>query len=220
MLPELIFSKDGLYQLPPLPYPYDSLEPAIDKLTMEIHHQKHHGGYVSKLNQLLEKNPSLRSARLETAFASLNQYSESIRTELRNQGGGHWNHTLFWTLLKPGGSEVPSKLESLFKNHFGDIENFKAMFAHEAKNRFGSGWAWLIQLPDKKYRIISTPNQDNPLMSVSPVRGKPLLALDVWEHAYYLNYQNRRADYIDAFWKIVNWEQVAILAGLKKAPKS
>jgi Fe-Mn family superoxide dismutase len=191
--------------LPPLPYATDALEPYIDKMTMEIHHGKHHGGYVNNLNKALEGHSDLQSHSIDQLLAGLDRVPEAIRTAVRNNGGGHWNHSLFWKIMKKGGGGEPSgALADAIKSSFGSFADFKTKFAAAGAGRFGSGWAWVI-LKDGKLTIDSTPNQDNPLMSGQ----KAIMGLDVWEHAYYLKYQNRRPDYIDAWWNVVNWEQVA-----------
>lgn len=198
---------DSLYTLPKLPYTFDSLEPHIDKMTMEIHYSKHHQAYVSNLNKALEvldKGLVEKSKSLESIFENINSFSETVR----NNAGGHYNHSLFWTNLKPnGGGEPKGKLAEAIKTTFGSFEEFKKQFADAATKRFGSGWAWLV-VSNGKLTIGSTANQDNPLMKLkgSGLKGQPVLALDVWEHAYYLKNQNRRADYIASFWNVVNWE--------------
>lgn len=190
------------FTLTPLPYAYDALEPHIDKLTMEIHHGKHHQAYVTNLNKALEGKGNFQS--LEKIFAGINAVSSAVR----NNAGGHYNHSLFWTLMKPnGGGEPKGKLGETIKTTFGSFEEFKKQFADIAMKRFGSGWAWLV-VNNGKLSIGSTPNQDNPLMNLDglEIKGTPVLALDVWEHAYYLKNQNRRADYIASWWNVVNWE--------------
>lgn len=194
------------YKLPELPYAYDALEPHIDKETMTIHHTKHHNTYVTNLNKAIEGS-ALAEKSVDELVADLNAVPEDIRTAVRNNGGGHANHSLFWTLLSPnGGGEPTGELAEEIKNTFGSFDQFKEKFAAAAAGRFGSGWAWLV-VNNGKLEITSTPNQDSPLSE-----GKtPVLGLDVWEHAYYLNYQNRRPDYISAFWNVVNWDEVARL---------
>ena len=193
------------HTLPPLPYDYGALEPHIDARTMEIHHTKHHQGYVTNLNAALEKAPNLQNKSLEDLLGNLDAVPESVRTAVRNNGGGHWNHSMFWQIMGPAaGAEPTGKLADAMKSAFGDFAQFKEKFAAAATSRFGSGWAWLLA-DGGKLSIESTPNQDNPVM-----QGKsPILGLDVWEHAYYLKYQNRRADYIGAWWNVVNWDVVA-----------
>jgi Fe-Mn family superoxide dismutase len=194
------------FELRPLPYPTDALEPHIDARTMEIHHGKHHATYVTNLNNALKDQPALASKSLEEILSHLDTVPEAIRTAVRNNGGGHWNHDLFWKLIAPEGSDSPSgELAKALDAAFGNLDEFKAKFKTAALGRFGSGWAWLVANKDGSLAITSTPNQDNPHME-----GKyAILGLDVWEHAYYLNYQNRRADYVDAFWNILNWDVVA-----------
>src|ERR1044072_3022808 len=193
------------FTLPPLPYATDALEPHIDKMTMEIHHGKHHNAYVTNLNKDLESAPALANKSIEELLANnCAIVPESIRTAVRNNGGGHWNHSLFWTLMGPGQGGTPvGNLATAINTAFGSFDDFKPKFAAPAAGRFGSGWAWLIKT-GSGVEITSTPNQDNPLME-----GKtPILGLDVWEHAYYLKYQNRRPDYIGAWWNVVNWAEV------------
>ena len=193
------------FTLPPLPYPTNALEPHIDAQTMEIHHDKHHGAYVNNLNAALEKAPELQGKSLDDLLKKLNAVPESIRTAVRNNGGGHWNHSMFWQIMSPKGGGAPSgKLADAINKSFGDFEKFKEQFNAAGGARFGSGWAWLIN-DAGKLSIISTPNQDNPIMDGKPA---PILGLDVWEHAYYLKYQNRRPDYMKAWWNVVNWPEV------------
>jgi len=193
------------YKLPDLPYSYDALEPHIDARTMEIHHSKHHNGYVTKVNAALEGKGALAEQSVEALISNLQEVPEDIRTAVRNNGGGHANHSLFWTVLGPGkGGEPAGKLGEKISAAFGGFDKFKEKFANAAATRFGSGWAWLSVKDDGSLEVSSTPNQDSPLME-----GKtPILGLDVWEHAYYLNYQNRRPDYIEAFWNVVDWDAV------------
>jgi len=194
------------HTLPELDYEYTSLEPYIDAKTMEIHHSKHHQGYVDKLNQALENHPDLENKSLEELLKSLDEIPEDIRTAVRNNAGGHYNHSLFWEIMSPqvGGEREPDgDLKEAIDDAFGSFEEFKKAFKESALSRFGSGWVWLVE-SNRKLEIISTPNQDNPISE-----GKnPLLGLDVWEHAYYLKYQNKRTDYIDAWWGVVNWSKV------------
>lgn len=193
------------FELPQLPYAYDALEPHIDKETMNIHHTKHHNTYVTNLNNALEGNEELLSKSVEEVVSNLDAVPEAARTAVRNNGGGHANHSLFWTILSPNGGGAPTgELADAITAKFGSFDNFKAEFTKAATTRFGSGWAWLV-VNNGELEVTSTPNQDSPLME-----GKtPVLGLDVWEHAYYLNYQNRRPDYINAFWNVVNWDEVA-----------
>lgn len=196
-----------MYQLEALPYAYDALEPYIDARTMEIHHTKHHATYISNLNAALEKYPELFSKTLNELLADLNAVPEDIRTVVRNHGGGTWNHSFFWKIMAPGAGGAPTgELAEAIAKAFGSFDAFKAEFEKAANGRFGSGWAWLVKKGDS-LAVISTPNQDNPL-SEGLV---PILGLDVWEHAYYLKYQNRRAEYVSNWWNVVNWEAVARL---------
>lgn len=195
-----------MYKLPKLPYSYDSLEPHIDAKTMEIHHSKHHAGYVNKLNAALEGHKELQDKKIEDILADIAIVQEDIRQAVINNGGGHANHTLFWEILSPdGGGEPTGALANVINEQFGSFEGFKKDFSEAAATRFGSGWAWLVIDEVGKLSVMSTANQDSPLMESLT----PLLALDVWEHAYYLNYQNKRPDYIEAFWNVINWDQVA-----------
>lgn len=199
-------NKMAKFELPKLPYAYDALEPYIDKLTMEIHYTKHHGAYVTNLNKAVE-GTELESKSLEELLAM----ASKVPPVVRNNGGGHWNHSLFWTLMKQNGGGQPSgKLADAINSTFGNFNDFKTKFSAAAASRFGSGWAWLV-LQNGKLLITSTPNQDNPLMDVAEVKGKPILGLDVWEHAYYLKYQNRRPEYIENWWNVVNWDKAAEL---------
>jgi Fe-Mn family superoxide dismutase len=201
------------YTLPALAYPTNALEPHIDVATMEIHHGKHHNAYVTNLNAALAKEPSFAAGTdVHALIADLSKVPESIRTAVRNNAGGHANHTFFWNLLSPnGGGEPVGALADAIHKTFGGLEGEKGLKAHfktAATGRFGSGWAWLVVKADKSIAVTSTPNQDSPLMKgVADVNGQPVLALDVWEHAYYLKYQNRRPDYIDAFWKVIDWKK-------------
>lgn len=192
------------YQLPKLPYGYDALEPYIDVETMHIHHEKHHNTYVTNLNAAIEKYPELGSKSIEELIADIDALPEDIRTAVRNNGGGHANHTFFWEIMAPkAGGEPVGELKTAIDEAFGSFTDFKAKFKAAATTRFGSGWAWLV-VKDGKLEITSTPNQDSPLMEGLT----PILGLDVWEHAYYLNYRNVRPDYVDAFWNVVNWDKV------------
>lgn len=196
------------FTLPALPYAKDALEPHIDAQTMEIHHGKHHNAYVTNLNAAVEKAPELANWPLEDLCAKISSVPESVRTAVRNNAGGHWNHSLFWQLMAPNaGGEPTGALKAGIDAAFGDFGKFKEQFAAAAMGRFGSGWAWLVN-KGGKLAIVSSPNQDNPLME-GVATSDVLLGLDVWEHAYYLKYQNRRADYIGAFWNVVNWGAVA-----------
>jgi Fe-Mn family superoxide dismutase len=193
------------FTLPELPYAHKALEPIIDETTMKTHHGKHHKGYVDKLNEALAKHPELPEQSIEELLLNLDKLPEDIQTDIRNNGGGHFNHSLFWKVLTPADKFVPpsKELMEVIKQDFGSFDKFKEQFSEAAKKQFGSGWAWLIIDKDGKLKVTSTPNQDTPL-----AEGVPLLGLDVWEHAYYLNYLNRRPDYIEAFFSIVNWEVV------------
>ena len=201
------------HELPPLPYPNDALQPWIDAKTMEIHHGKHHAAYVTNLNKALEGQAELPAMPIETLLASLSKVPDGVRAAVRNNGGGHLNHSMFWKLMKKGGGGEPTgDLATAIGSAFGSFADFKTKFATAGTTRFGSGWAWLL-VKDGKLAIESTANQDNPIME----GGKPVLGLDVWEHAYYLNYQNRRPDYIEAWWNVVSWEQAtANYAAAKK----
>jgi superoxide dismutase, Fe-Mn family len=192
------------HSLPPLPYPSDALEPHIDKQTMEIHHGKHHNAYVTNLNAALEKHPELQSKSADDLIRGLNTVPDDIRTAVRNNGGGHVNHTMFWQIMGPNAGGAPSgAIADAINTAFGSFDKFKEEFKKAAVGRFGSGWAWVVD-NGGKIAIESTPNQDNPMMDGK----KPVFGIDVWEHAYYLKYQNRRPDYIDAWWHVVNWNEI------------
>ena len=194
------------FELPPLPYPEDALEPHIDARTMSIHHDKHHAAYTNNLNSALEGHADLAGKSIEALLGDLNAVPEAIRTAVRNNGGGYANHNLFWEIMSPGaGGEPTGELATAIADAFGSFSAFKEQFAKAATTRFGSGWAWLYVGQDGQLAVGSTPNQDTPLME----GNTPILGLDVWEHAYYLNYQNRRPDYITAWWNVVNWDAVA-----------
>jgi len=195
------------FELPALPYAKDALEPHIDTKTMEIHHGKHHNGYTNKLNKAIE-GTDLAGKSIEDILANVSQYSAGVR----NNGGGFFNHSLFWTSMSPNGGGVPSdklNIKKAIDRDFGSFDNFKKEFAAAAGTRFGSGWAWLCVDSNDKVFVCSTPNQDNPLMDVVPEHGTPILGLDVWEHAYYLNYQNRRGDYVQAFFNVIDWSVIS-----------
>ncbi|MCE5228413.1 superoxide dismutase [bacterium] len=198
------------YELPALAYGFDALEPYIDAKTMEIHHDKHHGTYVAKTNDALKDHPELARKSIEDLIMDLGAVPEAIRTAIRNHGGGHANHTLFWTIMKPGGGGKPvGDLADAINRDFGGFDKFREVFDNAAATRFGSGWAWLA-VKDGKLAVTSTANQDSPLMKgIVEHDGIPILGLDVWEHAYYLKYQNRRPEYIAAWWNVVNWDEVA-----------
>jgi superoxide dismutase, Fe-Mn family len=195
------------FTLPPLPYRNDALEPHIDAKTMEIHHDKHHQAYVNNLNAALEKAGGEWAGKsIDDLLRNINAVPEAVRTAVRNNGGGHWNHTMFWEIMAPNkGGEPSGKLADAIKSSFGDFTKFKEQLAAAAAGRFGSGWAWLVDEGGGRLSITSTPNQDNPLMEGK----KAILGVDVWEHAYYLKYQNRRPDYVAAWWNVVNWDAVA-----------
>jgi len=192
------------FTLPPLPYAFDALEPYIDKATMEIHHGKHHAAYVTNLNKALESAPDLQSKSIEQLLKDFASVPEPIKTAVRNNGGGHANHSLFWTLLAKDQGGPKGDIESVITSNFGSFDSFKEKFAAAATGRFGSGWAWLTKDSAGKFEITSTANQDSPYMEGK----KPILGLDVWEHAYYLKYQNRRPEYISAWWNVINWNTV------------
>jgi len=200
------------HELPPLPYSTDALEPHIDAKTMEIHHDKHHAAYIANLNKAIEGNADLEGKTIDELIADLGSVPENIRAAVRNNGGGHANHSLFWTVLGPNSGGAPKgDLAAAIDTAFGSFDAFKDAFKAAAATRFGSGWAWLVVKSDGGLAVTSTPNQDNPTMGTAAGcdGSTPILGLDVWEHAYYLNYQNRRPDYIDAFWNVVNWDAVA-----------
>jgi Fe-Mn family superoxide dismutase len=196
---------DGMFTLAPLPYANDALEPHIDKMTMEIHHDRHHKAYVDNLNKAVA-GTDMEKLTIDQLLSNISKYPVAVR----NNGGGHWNHTFFWQIMAPNVGGLPSgKLSEAITATFGGFDKMKEEFSKAATTRFGSGWAWLIVTPDKKLKIVSTANQDNPLMDVATDKGTPILALDVWEHAYYLKYQNKRADYVTAFWNVVNWKKAS-----------
>lgn len=204
-------TKMGKYELPALPYAYNALEPYIDEMTMNIHHTKHHQAYINNLNKAIE-GTEMEKMTLEEMFTTVSKLPVAVR----NNGGGHWNHSLFWTLMKPNGGGQPSgALLDAINGQFGSFDEFRKKFSDAATGRFGSGWAWLV-ISDGKLIVTSTPNQDNPLMDVAEVKGTPILGLDVWEHAYYLKYQNRRPEYIEQWWNVVNWDKVAELFAKSK----
>ena len=199
------------HELPALPYPKEALEPHIDALTMEIHHDRHHKAYVDNLNKAIAGNAALEAKTLESILKDLSFVPDAIRTAVRNNGGGHYNHSMFWKLMTPApGGAISGDLATAINGTFGSQDDFKTKFEAAGMGRFGSGWAWLV-VNGTKLEIVSTANQDNPIMgkSVAGCEGVPLLGVDVWEHAYYLKYQNKRADYLKAFWNVVNWAQVA-----------
>ena len=204
----------GQFKLPDLPFKYNALEPYIDSTTMYIHYNYHHAAYASNLNKALEKYPEFYKKDIIELIQNLDVLPSDIQTPVRNYGGGYYNHSFFWSVLAPAGTApMSSGLEKILIDNFGSIDAFKAEFEKAAANRFGSGWAWLIKESSGKLRIITTANQDNPLMPMSKIKGTPVLTLDVWEHAYYLKYQNKRTAYIKAFWNVVNWTEVERLIG-------
>lgn len=193
------------FELPALPYAFDALEPHIDARTMEIHHDKHHAAYVTNLNKAVEGNAELEGKSLEELFKNISKLPVAVR----NNGGGHYNHAMFWNVMGPNkGGQPTGALADAINGTFGSFDKFKELFNNAGATRFGSGWAWLVQ-SNGKLVVSSTPNQDNPLMDIADVKGFPVLGLDVWEHAYYLHYQNRRPDYMNAWWNVVNWDEVA-----------
>jgi Fe-Mn family superoxide dismutase len=206
------------HALPNLPYAHDALEPHIDKTTMEIHHGRHHKAYVDNLNKAIAGNAALESKSLDALIADLAGVPDAIRGPVRNNGGGHWNHSLFWKLMAPGAGGAPTgPVADAIQAAFGSFADFQAKFEAAGIGRFGSGWAWLV-IHGGKLEIVSTANQDNPLMgkAIAGCEGKPILGVDVWEHAYYLKYQNKRADYLKAFWNVVNWPEVSRLHAAAK----
>ncbi len=206
----------GQYKLPALDYDYGALEPFIDSTTMRIHHTAHHAAYVNNLNKALEKYPQYNNLDISELLTKINKLPKDIRTSVRNNGGGHFNHTFFWKIMaRAGTTKMSPALENKISEQFGSVDKFRDEFEKAATGRFGSGWVWLLLKTDGKFYIESTPNQDNMLMPFSTLKGKPVLALDVWEHAYYLKYQSKRAAYVKAFWNVVNWNKVSELAGLK-----
>ena len=196
------------YELPALPYAYDALEPYIDARTMEIHHTKHHQAYINNVNAALE-GTALADVSICELHDRMDEVPEDKRTAVRNNGGGHANHSFFWEIMGPNGGEPTGELLAAINDSFGAFDTFKGQFSKAAATRFGSGWAWLCKHDGGTLSVCSTPNQDNPLMKDTPCDGVPILGLDVWEHAYYLNYQNRRPDYVSAFFSVINWEKVA-----------
>jgi len=210
--------QNGEFMLPALPYAFDALAPHIDAKTMEIHHGKHHAGYTKNLNTALAEQPELKKHSITTLLASLDQVDDSIRTAVRNNGGGYYNHALFWETMSPESGKPSEELVKAIDSDLGGMNGLKENLAKAAGSQFGSGWGWVYVTPEGKLAITSTPNQDNPLMKgVTEVLGSPILGIDVWEHAYYLNYQNRRADYIDAWFSVVNWSRDSELYKVAKA---
>jgi Fe-Mn family superoxide dismutase len=202
------------FSLPQLPYAYKALEPHIDSVTMRIHHTVHHAAYVNNLNNALVKYPQYAKMELSDLLKQINKLPAAIQTAVRNNGGGHYNHTFFWEIMAPAGTtKMSSALEQALIKNFGSVEQFKENFEKASVGRFGSGWVWLLKKSDGTLYIESTPNQDNMLMPFNTLKGKPILALDVWEHAYYLKFQAKRAGYVKEFWNVVNWDKVAELGG-------
>ncbi len=202
------------FTLPALPYDYNALEPFIDEQTMRIHHTAHHQAYVNNLNAALDKHPENKEKDLKELLQNLDKLPSDIKGAVRNNGGGHFNHDFFWKVLAPAEStSLSSELENPLKENFGSVDAFKEEFEKAALGRFGSGWAWLVKKADGSLKIESTPNQDNYLMSAETANDTPILGLDVWEHAYYLKYQNKRGEYAKAFWNVVNWDKVRELGG-------
>lgn len=193
------------YSVPPLPYDYGALDASIDEQTMRLHHDKHHQAYVDKLNEAIEKDSSLQNKSLEEILRK----ASSLEKVVRNNGGGHWNHSFFWEAMSPNGGEPQGQLRDAITSKWGSLDDFKEKFNAAGVGQFGSGWVWLVATGDNSLEIVATPNQDNPLMDVVDVRGTPILGNDVWEHAYYLRYQNRRADYLKSWWDVVNWDKAS-----------
>ncbi|PPS43319.1 superoxide dismutase [Chroococcidiopsis sp. TS-821] len=198
-------SRSGSFELPPLPYAYNALEPHIDAATMRFHHDRHHATYVKNLNAAIEKHPQLKGRSAEQLLSNLNSVPEDIRTSVRNNGGGHVNHSMFWRIMSPdGGGEPTGQIADVINQNFGSFAEFKKQFNAAGEGRFGSGWVWLVRTQDGNYQITSTANQDSPIME----GNYPVMGNDVWEHAYYLKYQNRRAEYLNAWWNVVNWNEI------------
>ncbi len=212
----------GALTLPDLPYAYDALEPTIDARTMEIHHSRHHAAYTNNVTRTLEAHPNLAAQPLESLLVDIPALPADLQATVRNNGGGHWNHELFWDSMHPdGGGQPGGELGRQLEATFGDFESFQSQFNQAALTQFGSGWAWLIVTADDQLAVTATPKQDNPLMhGLVPKTGRPILGIDVWEHAYYLNYQNRRGDYVEAWWDVVNWPHVAELYAAARALKA
>ncbi len=205
----------GQFSLPKLNYSYNALEPFIDSVTMRIHYTAHHAAYVNNLNKAIEKAPQLKGKTIEQILNTLSTLPATVQTNIRNNGGGHFNHTFFWSILtSPDKSKMSPALEEFLTKNYGSVDKFKATFEAQALSRFGSGWVWLVKGDDNKLKMFTTANQDNSIMDVIKVPGKVVLALDVWEHAYYLKYQQKRADYVKAFWNVVNWDEVEKLMSL------
>ena len=199
------------YSLPALPYSFNALEPHIDAMTMEIHHDKHHKAYIDKLNAALEKFPEYQNKGILNLFTQIAELPNDLKTAIRNHGGGNWNHSFFWQILSPEKSEPSQQLKDAITAGFGDMDKLKAAMAKAGLSVFGSGWVWLISTEKKELKIVTTSNQNNPLMGDATDKGTPVLAIDVWEHAYYLKYQNKRADYLEGIWNLINWKQASEL---------
>jgi Fe-Mn family superoxide dismutase len=209
---------EGVFTIAPLPYGYDALAPSIDEETMHLHHDKHYAAYAKKLNDALAQAPELKSKSIEQLLANTSSLPKAVRKAIRNNGGGYYNHSLFWRWMTPNGAGKPDgDLAAAIDASFGSFDAFKTEFSKEAGDIFGSGWAWLILNHDGKLEITTTPNQDSPIMDVAETKGKPILGLDVWEHAYYLKYKNVRADYIKSWWQLVNWKTASELYAAAKA---
>ncbi|MBA3647931.1 MAG: superoxide dismutase [Chitinophagales bacterium] len=201
--------EEGPFKLPPLPYAYNALEPYIDAQTMEIHYTKHHQAYVDKLNAAISKVPNFKDQGIRQLLSNIDELPEEVRNSIRNNGGGHWNHTFFWEILHPKTEIIPTgKLKDAMVSQWQTMENFTTAFNDAGKNLFGSGWVWMISDKNGKLSITTTPNQDNPLMNVAKDQGKPVLGVDVWEHAYYLKHQNRRPEYLTDIWNVIHWNKV------------
>jgi len=212
---EFTHPDEGDFKLPPLPYAYNALEPYIDAQTMEIHYTKHHQAYVDKLNAAIAKEPSLKGKSLEELLSMINTIPDTVKMQIRNQGGGHWNHSFFWQILAPkSDTMMPSgKLKDAMVAQWQSFDNFKTEFNKAGAAVFGSGWVWLIADKDGKLAIVNTPNQDNTLMDIAKDKGKPIIGVDVWEHAYYLKHQNKRGEYLEDIWNVINWKKAMELYG-------
>lgn len=207
----LALTVEGAFELPKLDYDFGALEPYIDAMTMQIHHDKHHQAYVTKLNEAIEKAPELKGRSLQDLITHINEMPESVRGAIRNHGGGHWNHSFFWKLMSPAAktSVMSDNLRMAMEAKWQNMDNLKAEFNKAAGGVFGSGWAWVIRDQSNALSIVTSANQDNPMMDIAAQRGKPIMGIDVWEHAYYLKHQNKRADYIADFWNVIDWNQVS-----------
>ncbi len=207
----------GVFAVAPLPFAYDALIPSIDEETMHLHHDKHYAAYTKNLNAALDQAPELKSKSIEELLGDIKGLPEPVRKAIRNNGGGYYNHSLFWRMMTPGGGAPEGDLAKAIDENFGSLDEFKAKFSKQAGSVFGSGWTWLIATPDGRLAITTTPNQDSPIMDVAETPGKPVLGLDVWEHAYYLKYKNVRADYIKAWWDVANWKTASDLHAAARA---